>query len=162
MRHPLILAALAALQLLAIPAFAADDITYLQNALDGRGRCLGSSEGAVAMQACDKSPSQQWLLTLGDLPGYVKFHTVGDGAGACLEADPNERKNVLHMAACNKGDAQQWYVGGQNHVPRRLQLSNRAAGPVRCLEAQQTGIKLTPCSRRQPGHQWRSDYIPTM
>ena len=159
--HP-IFAVLAALHLLATPAFAADQVTYLQNALDGRGRCLGSAGGAVAMAACDKSPSQQWLVTNGALPGYVQFHTVADGAQACLEAQPDDPKNVLRMAACSKDDAQQWYIAGQNHVPRRLQLTNRAAGSQRCLEAQQSGIKLTPCSRRQAGHQWRSDYIPTM
>jgi hypothetical protein len=162
MRERIILASLAALNLLAASAFAAADITYLQNGLDGRGRCLASGHGAVAMAGCDKSPSQQWVLTDGDLPGYVKFHTVADGAQTCLAAQPADRKNVLHMVACAKGDEQQWYVERQSNVPRRMLLTNRAAGSVRCLEAQQGGIKLTPCSRRQAGHQWRSEYTPTM
>ncbi|WP_296945036.1 RICIN domain-containing protein [uncultured Massilia sp.] len=155
-------AALAALNLLAAPAFAADEITYLQNALDGRGRCLASAHGAVAMAACDQSPAQQWVLTPGALPGYVTFHTVADGAGTCLEAQPADGKNVLHMVACGKADAQQWYVARQGYVPRRMHLTNRAAGSTRCLEAQQAGIKLTPCGRKQPGHQWRSESTPTM
>lgn len=158
----MLLAAVAAANLLAGPAFAADEITYLQNGLDGRGRCLASGHGAVMMAACDTSPSQQWVVTPGDLPGYVKFHTVADGAGACLEAQPADRRNVLHMVACGTGNEQQWYIERQAHVPRRMHLTNRAAGATRCLEAQQTGIKLTPCSRRQGGHQWRSDTTPTM
>ena len=160
-RHA-IFAVLVTLPLLAAPAFAADEITYLQNGLDGRGHCLASARGAVGMATCDKSAPQQWMLTPGDLPGYTKFHTVADGADLCLAAQPADKKNVLHMVACGKGEAQQWYVERQGDVPRRMHLTNRAAGSTRCLEVQQTGIKLTQCSRKQPGHQWRSEYTPTM
>jgi hypothetical protein len=114
------------------------------------------------MAACDQSASQQWVLTPGDLPGYARFHTVADGADRCLAAQPADSKNVLRMVACGKEEAQEWYVERQGHVPRRMHLTNRASGSTRCLEAQQTGIKLTPCGRRQPGHQWRSETTPTM
>jgi hypothetical protein len=162
MPHRVLPAVLAALQLLAAPAFAAEPFTYLQNALDGRGRCLAGAHGAVAMAACNQSGAQQWVLTPGDLPGYVKFHTMADGANLCLEAQSGDRRNVLHMVACNKEDAQQWYVAGHGPVSHRLQLTNRAAGSMRCLEALQTGIRLTPCGLRQPGQHWRSEAIPTM
>jgi hypothetical protein len=30
------------------------------------------------------------------------------------------------------------------------------------MEAVQTGLKITPCSRKQGGHRWHSNTIPTM
>jgi hypothetical protein len=39
-----------------------------------------------------------------------------------------------------------------NDGPRLTRMTNRETGATRCLEAVQTGIKMTPCSRRQNGH----------
>lgn len=155
-------AALALLQLAASPAFAAPDTSYLQNELDGRGRCLGTAGPDVAMLACDKSPTQQWFVTRGALPGFDKFHTVADGESVCLAVHPDDSKNVLAMEACSQADNQQWTVKRLNEVPRLMQLTNRETGATRCLEAVQTGLKLTPCGRRQNGHRWHSNYTPTM
>jgi hypothetical protein len=162
MIRKMILAACATLPLFAAPAFASPDFGYLQNGLDGRGRCLGSTDSSVAMTACSTSPSQEWTSTPGDIPGYFKFHTMAGGETMCLAAQPADRKNVLRMAACDKSEAQQWYVVRITGMPKLLYLTNRAAGATRCLEAQQTGIKLTPCGRKQPGHQWGSNFTPTM
>ena len=156
-------AALAIVNLATLPAFAAGpDFNYLQNELDGRGRCLGAGGGQVAMQACSKSPDQQWVLGKGSVPSYATLHTMGGGAGACLAVHPNERRNVLSMEGCNGADNQQWYVERLRDVPRLTRLTNRETGATRCLEAIQTGIKMTPCSRRQAGHRWHSNYSPTM
>jgi hypothetical protein len=155
--------ALALLNLAAAPAFAAaPDINYLQNELDGRGRCLGTAGPSVAMLACNESPTQQWFATRGSLPGFDQFHTVADGESICLAVHPDERKNVLAMEACGKADNQQWYVERLSDVPRLVRLTNRETGATRCLEAVQTGLKMTPCSRKQGGHRWHSNYIPTM
>ena len=155
-------AALALLQLAASPAFAAPDTSYLQNELDGRGRCLGTAGPDVAMLACDKSPTQQWFVTRGELPGFDRFHTVADGESVCLAVHPDDSKNVLAMEACSQADNQQWDVQRLNEAPRLMQLTNRKTGATRCLEAVQTGLKLTPCGRRQNGHRWHSNYTPTM
>jgi hypothetical protein len=155
--------ALALLNLSAAPAFAAaPDINYLQNELDGRGRCLGTAGPSVAMLACDQSPTQQWFVSRGDLPGFGKFHTVADGGSVCLTLHPDDKKNVLAMEACGAADSQQWYVERLSDVPRLMRLTNRDTGATRCLEAVQTGLKMTPCSRRQGGHRWHSNYTPTM
>jgi hypothetical protein len=162
-RHLFAAAALALLHFAAIPALAAaPDINYLQNELDGRGRCLGTAGPSVAMLACDKSPTQQWFATRGDLPGFEKFHTVADGASVCLTLRPDDKKNPLAMETCGKADNQQWYVERLSDVPRLMRLTNRETGATRCLEAVQTGLKMTPCSRRQGGHRWHSNYEPTM
>jgi len=162
MIRKMILAACATLPLFANPAFAAPELGYLQNGLDARGRCLGSGDDGVAMTACTQAPSQQWASTPGDIPGYYKLHTAAGGQAMCLAAQPADRKNVLRMAACGTGEEQQWYVVRLTGQPNLLYLTNRAAGATRCLEAQQTGIKLTPCGRKQAGHQWRGNYTPTM
>jgi hypothetical protein len=152
--------ALALLNLSAAPAFAAaPDINYLQNELDGRGRCLGTAGPSVAMLACDQSPTQQWFASRGDLPGYEKLHTVADGESVCLTLRPDDTKNLLAMEACGAADNQQWYVA---RLRNPLRLINRESGATRCLEAVQTGLRMTPCGRRQAGHRWHSDYIPTM
>ena len=160
-------AALALLNLAAAPAFAAaPDVHYLQNELDGRGRCLGTAGPSIAMLACDQSPTQQWFVSRGDLPGFDKFHTVADGESVCLTLHPDDRKNVLAMEACGKADNQQWRIvelsKRLSEVPRQMMLTNRETGATRCLEAVQTGLKMTPCSRRQGGHRWHSNYEPTM
>lgn len=158
-------AALALLGLLGFaagPAFAAPDINYLQNELDGRGRCLGTAGPAVAMIACNEAPTQQWFTTRGDLPGFEKFHTVADGETVCLAVHPDERRNVLAMEPCSRADNQQWYVDRLSDVPRQLRLTNRATGATRCLEAVQTGLRMTPCGRGQSGQRWHSNYSPTM
>jgi hypothetical protein len=155
--------ALALLNLSAAPAFAAQPgISYLQNELDGRGRCLGTAGPSVAMLACDQSPTQQWFVTRGDLPGFDKFHTMADGASVCLTLHPDDKKNVLAMEACGTADNQQWHVERLSDVPRLMRLTNRDTGATRCLETVQTGLKMTPCSRRQGGHRWHSNYTPTM
>jgi hypothetical protein len=158
-------AALALLGLLgfaASPAFAGPDINYLQNELDGRGRCLGTAGPAVAMITCNEAPTQQWFATRGDLPGFEKFHTVADGETVCLAVHPDERRNVLAMEPCGRADNQQWYVDRLSDVPRQLRLTNRATGATRCLEAVQTGLRMTSCGRGQSGHRWHSNYTPTM
>jgi hypothetical protein len=156
-------AALALLNIAAAPAFAAEpDINYLQNELDGRGRCLATAGPAVGMVACNRAPAQQWFVTRGDLPGFDKLHTVGDGTSICLALRPNDRKNVLAMESCSQADNQQWYVERVSDVPRQMRLTNRETGATRCLEAVQTGVKMTPCSRQQPGHRWHSNYEPTL
>jgi hypothetical protein len=156
-------AALVLLNIAAAPAFAAGpDVNYLQNALDGRGRCLGTAGPAVAMVACTKSPAQQWFVTRGELPGFDKLHTVGDGTSICLALHPDDPKNVLAMESCSQGGNQQWYVERVSDVPRVTRLTNRETGATRCLEAVQTGLKMTPCSRHQSGHRWQNNYEPTM
>ncbi|MGJ7914196.1 hypothetical protein ACI48D_01765 [Massilia sp. LXY-6] len=160
-------AALTLLNLASIPAFAAaPDINYLQNELDGRGRCLGTAGPGVAMLACDKSPTQQWFVTRGDLPGFDKFHTVADGESVCLAVHPEDRKNVLAMEPCGRADKQEWRIDFLSErlsdVPRLMRLTNRETGATRCLEAVQTGLKMTPCGRRQNGHRWHSNYEPTL
>jgi hypothetical protein len=155
-------AALVLLEVAAAPAFAAPDVNYLQNELDGRGRCLGTAGPVVAMMACNKSPTQQWFATRGELPGSDKFHTVADGETVCLAVHPDDRKNVLAMEPCSRTDSQQWTIERLSDVPRQMRLSNRETGATRCLEAVQTGIRMTPCSRHQSGHRWRSNYEPTM
>jgi hypothetical protein len=157
------IAALAVLPLSTAPAFAArPDFNYLQNELDGRGLCLGASGGKVAMVACDKSASQQWVASAGDIPGYNRLHTVDGGAATCLAVHPADRKNVLAIEACGEADNQQWHVERLRWGPHLMQLTNRATGAMRCVEALQTGLKMTPCSRRQAGHRWHSSYLPTM
>ena len=49
------------------------------------------------MQACSKSPDQQWVLGKGSVPSYATLHTMGGGAGACMAVHPNQRRNVLSM-----------------------------------------------------------------
>lgn len=79
------LAALTLFNMATAPAFAAGpDFNYLQNELDGRGRCLGARGDTVAMMSCDKSPDQQWVLGKGSVPSYGTLHTMAGGAGACL------------------------------------------------------------------------------
>jgi hypothetical protein len=155
-------AALVLLGIAAAPAFAAPDISYLQNELDGRGRCLGTAGPTVAMMACNNSPTQQWFATRGELPGFDKFHTVADGETVCLAVHAKDRKNVLAMAPCAKDDGQQWNVERLNDVPRLMRLTNRKTGATRCLEAVQTGIRMTSCGGSQAGHRWHSNYEPTM
>jgi hypothetical protein len=155
--------ALALLHIAAAPAFAAGpDVNYLQNELDGRGHCLGTAGPSVAMMACTKTPTQQWFVTRGEVPGYDQLHTVGDGTGICLAVHPDDGKNVLAMESCSQAENQQWYVERLSDVPRLTRLTNRETGATRCLEAVQTGLKMTPCSRRQPGHRWHSNYEPTL
>lgn len=166
-RRLLAATALALLHLAAAPAFAAaPDIHYLQNELDGHGRCLGTAGPSVAMLACDQSPTQQWFVTRGDLPGFEKFHTVADGESVCLTLRPDDDKNVLAMEACGKADNQQWRIehpgARRSEAPRLVRLTNRDTGATRCLEAVQTGLKITPCGRRQAGHRWHSNTSPTM
>jgi hypothetical protein len=158
----LLAATLALLGLAAAPAFAAPDTKDLQNELDGRGRCLGTAGPAVAMIACNEAPTQQWFVTRGELPGFDKFHTVADGVTVCLAVHPAESKNMLAMEACGPADNQQWTVERLSDVPRQMLLTNRATGATRCLEALQTGLKMTPCGRRQNGHRWHSNSTPTM
>jgi hypothetical protein len=156
-------AALALLNIAAAPAFAAGpDINYLQNELDGRGRCLGTAGPTDGMVACNRAPSQQWFVTRGELPGFDKLHTMADGETVCLAVHPNDRKNVLAMESCGQADNQQWYVERLSDVPRLTRLTNRETGATRCLEAVQTGFKMTPCSRHQGGHRWHSNYEPTL
>src|SRR5690348_14518912 len=88
-------ALLGLLGLSAGPAFAAPDSNYLQNELDGRGRCLGTAGPSVAMIACNEAPTQQWFASRGELPGFEKFHTVADGETVCLAVRPDKRGNVL-------------------------------------------------------------------
>lgn len=155
-------AALTLLQFSAAPVFAAPDANYLQNELDGRGHCLGTAGPGVAMLACSQEPSQQWFVTRGDLPGFEKFHTVAEGTGVCLAVQPGDGGKLLAMEACSQAENQQWYVERLSDVPRQMRLTNRATGATRCLEAVQTGMRMTPCSRRQSGHIWHSNYTPTM
>lgn len=156
-------AALVLFNLATAPAFAAaPDANYLQNELDGRGRCLGTSGDKVAMLACDKSAAQQWVLGAGSIPSYGTLHTMAGGGAACLTVHPNARRNVLSMEACSQADNQQWYVERLRDVPRLTRLTNRETGATRCLEAIQTGLRMTPCGRQQPGHRWHSNYLPTM
>jgi hypothetical protein len=75
---------------------------------------------------------------------------------------PNDSKNVLAMESCSQAENQQWYVERLGDVPRLMRLTNRETGATRCLEAVQTGLKMTPCSRRQSGHRWHSNYEPTL
>jgi hypothetical protein len=156
-------ATLALINVTALPAFAAGpDANYLQNELDGRGRCLGTAGPAVAMAACSEEKTQKWFASRGDLPGFEKLHTVADGETVCLAVHPDDRKNVLAMEPCSKADNQQWYLGGKSQMPRQLRLTNRATGATRCLEAVQTGMKMTTCSRDLGGHRWYSNYEPTL
>jgi hypothetical protein len=155
-------AAFAVLSFATSPAFAAPDANYLQNQLDGRGRCLGTAGPAVAMIACDKSPTQQWFSTRGALPGFEQFHTVADGASVCLAVHQDDSKNMLAMEPCSQADRQQWYVVRVSEAPRVMRMTNRETGATRCLEAVQTGMKMTPCSRHQNGHSWYVNYEPTM
>jgi hypothetical protein len=159
--------ALALLNLAAAPSFAAaPDIHYLQNDLDGHGRCLGTAGPSVAMIACTASPNQQWFLTRGDLPGFDKFHTVADGESVCLTLRPDDSKNVLAMEACGAADNQQWHIEqlGErlSSVPRQIRLTNRDTGATRCLEAVHTGLKMTSCGHQQGGHRWHSNTSPAM
>jgi hypothetical protein len=157
------IAALAILHLAPLPAFAAGpDANYLQNGLDGRGQCLTAADGKVAMGTCTKSANQQWVVSQGDIPGFSKVHTVEDGAAMCLTVQPENDKNVLAMDSCGNADNQQWRVKRAKTGPFVLPLTNRATGATRCLEAVQTRLKMTPCSRQQPGHRWQSNYEPTM
>jgi hypothetical protein len=162
MKRWMTMAGCALLQCAALSAQAAPDLFYLQNGLDGRGRCLATHADTVTMAACAKSPDQQWAVSPGDLPGYDKLRTAGAGEMFCLAAHPDEPKNELAMDTCGKADNQQWAIERISVVPRRMRLTNRATGRTRCLEAQQTGFKLTPCSRRQAGHVWRSNAMPDM
>jgi len=156
-------AALATLHLATAPAFAAGpDANYLQNGLDGRGHCLTAADGNVAMGACARSADQQWVVSQGDIPGFSKVHTVEGGTAMCLAVHPENGKNVLAMDNCGNADNQQWRVKRAKTGPFVLPLTNRATGATRCLEAVQTGLKMTPCSRQQPGHRWQSNYEPTM
>ena len=84
------MAGCALLQCAALSAQAAPDLYYLQNGLDGRGRCLATHADTVAMAACAKSPDQQWAVSPGDLPGYDKLRTAGAGEMFCLAAHPDE------------------------------------------------------------------------
>jgi hypothetical protein len=155
--------ALALLQLAAIPAFAASpDIHYLQNELDGRGRCLGTAGPSVAMIACTESPTQQWFVTRGKQAGFEQLHTVADGESVCLTLHPDDPKNVLAMEACGKADNQEWRVERYGDTPRGMRLTNRDTGATHCLEAVQAGLKMTACGRRQGGHHWQSNTIPAM
>ena len=165
MRAPLTTAlglVLALCQVAAGPAFAAPDISYLQNDLDGRGRCLGTAGPGVAMQACAEVPTQQWFVTRGELPGFDKFHTMAEGDGVCLAVHPGDKKNLLAMEPCSKADNQQWHVERLSDVPRMMRLTNRETGATRCLEALQTGLQVTSCDRQQGGHRWRSNFTPTI
>jgi hypothetical protein len=156
-------AALALLNLAAAPAFAAaPDVHYLQNELDGRGRCLGTAGPSVAMLACNESPNQQWFVSRGDLPGFDKFHTVADGQSVCLTLRADDSKNLLAMEACGTADNQQWFIEHLGDAPRVMRVTNRETGATRCLEAVQTGLKMTPCGRRQGGHRWHSNTSPAM
>jgi hypothetical protein len=156
-------AALALANIAAAPAFAAGpDTNYLQNELDGRGRCLGTAGPSVAMIACAQTPTQQWVVSRGEVAGFDQLHTVGDGPSICLTVHPDDRKNVLAMEPCSRADNQQWYVERVSDVPRLTRLTNRETGATRCLEAVQTGLKMTPCSRSQPGHRWHSNFEPTL
>jgi len=120
----------------ATPALAAGpDYNYLQNELDGRGRCLGTSGDKVAMTACDKSAAQQWVVGQGDIPGFSKLHTMAGGAAACLTVHPGAPKNVLSWDSCGKADNQQWYVERLPAGGRLSRLTNRETGATRCLEA---------------------------
>jgi len=141
------------------PALAQPRITYLQNGLDLRGRCLAAEGDQVAMRACTRTPGQQWIATRGDLPGYYKLHTAAGGPGNCLASLPTRGAATVHMMACSSAKDQQWSL---RTPARRMTISNRATGATRCLEATQTGFRLTPCSRRQAGHVWRSDEEPVM
>jgi hypothetical protein len=84
--------ALALLNIASVPALAASDGNYLQNALDGGGRCLGTAGPSVAMMDCDRSPTQQWLATPDDVRSYltsssstskIKFEFGGIGPAPC-------------------------------------------------------------------------------
>jgi hypothetical protein len=150
------------LQCAALGTLAAPDVFYLQNGLDGRGRCLGTRGDKVAMSACTRSPDQQWMIAPGALPGHDRLQTAGAGDTACLAAHPDEHRNVLAMEPCSDADDQQWYIERIGEVPRRMRLTNRATGRTRCLESVQAGLRLTPCSRRQAGHVWRSLATPDM
>jgi hypothetical protein len=155
--------ALAVLNLASAPAFAAaPDIHYRQNDLDGHGRCLGTAGPSVAMIACDKSPTQQWFVTRGELPGFDKFHTVADGESVCLTLRPDDSKNPLAMEACGAADNQQWRIEHLRGVPREMRLTNRETGATRCLEAAHPGLKMTPCGGRQGGHRWHGNTTPAM
>jgi hypothetical protein len=154
-------AALVLLTLSVAQAAPAPDYNYLQNALDGRGRCLGAAGDKVAMAACAKSPNQQWITAAGDLPGYNRLMTLGEPQ-LCLAVQPGNRRNQVAMAPCSADASQQWYLVRLGEATGRLRITNRAIGQTRCLEAQQTGLKLTPCSRRQAGHFWHANYLPTM
>ena len=140
---------------------AAPDLFYLQNGLDGRGRCLGAGAVAVTMTACDRAPGQQWIVAQGDGPGHNKLRTAA-ADDTCLAVHPDAHRNVLAMEACAATDDQQWYIERLSEVPRRMRLTNRATGRTRCLEALQTGFRMTPCGRRQAGHLWRSGTTPDM
>lgn len=155
-------AAFALLHAAATPAVAAPNANYLQNELDGRGRCLGTAGPEVAMMACATAPTQQWFTTRGELPGSEKFHTVADGVSVCLAVHPEGRRNPLAMEACSQADNQQWYVERLSDTPRLTRLTNRETGATRCLEAVQTGMRMTPCGRGQSGHRWHSNYEPTL
>ena len=155
------MAGCALLAALTAAAHAAPDMFYLQNGLDGRGRCLGTRGTAVAMAACDRAPAQQWIVAPGDLPGHNKLKTAG-ADDACLAVHPDAQRNVLALDACAAVDDQQWYIERLSEVPRRMRLTNRATGSTRCLEALQTGFRMTPCGRHQAGHIWRSDTTPDM
>jgi hypothetical protein len=87
---------------------------------------------------------------------------MADGESVCLAVHPDDPKNVLAMEACGRADRQQWYVERVSEAPRVMRLTNRETGATRCLEAVQTGMKMTPCSRRQNGHSWYVNYEPTM
>lgn len=157
-------AAVAIFNLGTASAFAAEpDANYLQNGLDGRGRCLTvDAKGTVAMAACNKSPNQQWVVGQGDIPGFRKLHTLAGGGDMCLSVHPDNRKNVLAMDSCSNADNQQWNIERMKTGPFISPLANRETGATRCLEAVQTGLKMTQCSRQQPGHRWQSNYEPTM
>jgi hypothetical protein len=140
---------------------AAPEITYLQNAFDGRAKCLGAGD-TVAMAECDKSAAQQWVLERGAQPGYFRVHTVAGGDAACLMLDPAKPKDLVSMAACSDAPGQQWGVERSASAPYNMQFTNRATGKTRCLESIATGLKITSCERKARGHLWAAQWSPTM
>lgn len=161
----------------AMSAHAADhqdskEPTFLQNAFDGRAKCLAANQDAVRMAQCDKSAAQQWMLERsGSLPGYFRVHTVGGGAAQCLTVDTSGSGAAVRMAACSDADNQQWAVQrsamlapGQTsgEAGGILQFTNQATGKTRCLESMGSGLKISPCDRRELGHRWLPQWSPTM
>lgn len=150
---------------------AAPDTTFLQNAFDGRAKCLAADKDTVQMAQCDKSAAQQWVLERSPLPGYFRVHTVGGGAEQCLAVNTSGNGAAVRMAACSNADNQQWAVQrsamlapGQTsgEAGGILQFTNQATGKTRCLESMGSGLKISPCDRRELGHRWLAQWSPTM
>jgi hypothetical protein len=139
--------------------------TYLQNEGAGRGLCLDIiNDGAndrLHMAACGGYTGQHWMLTRGDVPGYVKLHTEFTSERRCLDVVNDGKNDRVQMDACAKVSGQQWKVTTVPGDQRYIQLTNQFTGSSRCLEVAPDGLRLRSCGDFS-GQRWRSDEWPMM